>query len=138
MNHLRYLPAAYTFLTDLVQPNGMFETVSADDKRQALLELPALVRAHGLGPVLTVWSERGTKRDAQPSKHMLHHIADKLSSVADTVAISSTASSARRTRAVLDFLDAVLHLLDGVIPKPSPPQQSPDAMVEPAPAVAQE
>lgn len=112
MSHLQHLPAAHAFLAELAL---QYPDVAGDEKRKALLVMPALIRAHGLVPVLKVWGERGASRNARSDKMMLASLARHLCGVADAVA--GSACTAIRTRAALDFLDAALHLLDGVIRK---------------------
>ncbi|MBL8310673.1 MAG: hypothetical protein JNL19_09655 [Burkholderiales bacterium] len=113
MSHLQHLAAAHAFLAALAtqHPN-----VPNEDKRKAVLALPALIRAHGLEPVLRVWAARGASPHAGPDKTMLASLAGHLRGVADAAAGASR--TAIRTGVALDFLDAALHLLDGVIRKP--------------------
>lgn len=112
------LSEGYALLLSLHNDPRYHFGADADHRRQAVLALPALIRAHGLAAVVKVCSARAAAADARAEQRMLAALLAALVTQVNGVAPDQAAFVARRTRQALLILDAAAALLDGVIPKP--------------------
>lgn len=133
MKALAHLSDGYALLLSLRDDHGYHVGADADSRRQAVLALPAIIRAHGLAAVSRVCDTRGTTTGAKAEQRMLAALVTALIKHTDEVAPDTPGYVARRTRTALHILDAAAALLDGVIPKPvAVIPTEPDGVIRPA------
>lgn len=127
MNAQGYLRDALTLLK-AIEANDKVEIAQ---RRQAVLQLPLLIRTHGLAAVVQVINGRispepmagaNTETSRSTAGKRLHKqiLDDVMAKVNAVVGSTQPELVGRRTQVALDYLDSVARLLDGVLPKPTP------------------